>query len=67
MSKTISLIFVQLAVVVLPMMGIQVGSAELTSMMQTIIVIVSGLWIWFERVQRGDVGIFGKRITHYQD
>ena len=61
MSKTISMIFVQLAVVIFPMMGIQVGSAELTSVIQTITVIVSGLYIWYERVQKGDVTIFGSR------
>ena len=61
MSKTIFAIFVQLLVVLLPMAGVRVGTDELTSAAQTIIVIVSGLWIWYERVQKGDVTIIGSR------
>lgn len=57
----------QLLTVLLPVVGVQVGSAELTNAAQTIIVIVSGLWIWYERVQKGDVTIFGQRRTPYTD
>lgn len=59
MSKTISSVFLQLAVVFLPMMGIRVGSDELTVAVQTITVVVTGLVIWFERIRKGDVNIFG--------
>ena len=65
MSTTIFAVFVQLAVAILPVMGIQVGSAELTNALQTILVIVTGLWIWFKRVQTGDVKWFGKRNSSY--
>ena len=61
MSTTVSAIFLQLAVVFLPMIGIQVGSDQLTVTIQTITVVVTGLWIWYQRVQRGDIGTFGVR------
>ena len=61
MSKTVSSIFLQLAVLVLPMLGITVGSEALTTTVQTIVLIVTGLFIWFDRVQRGDVSWFGGR------
>ncbi|MEK9208353.1 MAG: hypothetical protein AAB922_07740 [Patescibacteria group bacterium] len=67
MSTTISAVFIQLAVVLLPMMGIQVGSDQLTVVIQTITVIVTGLWIWFQRVQKGDVKFFGGRRNKYSD
>lgn len=67
MSKTIASVFVQLAVVILPMMGVRVGSDDLTVMVQTATVIVTGLWIWFERVQKGDVSFFGARKIKYND
>ncbi len=59
MSTTISAVFVQLLVVILPMFGVTVGSAQLTSTAQTIIVIVTGFWIWYQRYQKGDVKLFG--------
>ena len=65
MSTTIFAVFVQLAVAILPVMGIQVGSAELTNALQTISVIVTGLWIWFARVQKGDVKVFGGRKAQW--
>lgn len=65
MSTTISSIFVQLAVVILPMLGIQVGSDALTNAIQTIVVIGTGLYIWVARVRKGDVSIFGARKTSY--
>ena len=61
-SQTISAVFIQIAVVLLPMMGIQVGSDQLTVVIQTITVIVTGLWIWVRRYQNGDVNIFGGRL-----
>lgn len=64
-STTIVAVFVQLAVVILPMLGIQVGSVELTNALQTITVIVTGLWIWFQRLQRGDVSFFGSYKRNY--
>ena len=46
---------------VLPMLGIEVGSAELTTTLQTLITIGAGLWIMKERLKRGDLNVFGVR------
>lgn len=61
MSTTIAAVFIQFAVIFLPMMGIQVGTDQLTVAVQTITVIVTGLWIWYRRVAVGDVKLFGGR------
>lgn len=65
MSKTIASVLVQLLVIVLPMMGITVGSEQLTATVQTLVIVISGLVIWFERLQRGDVSFFGARKVIY--
>jgi len=59
MSTTIASVFLQFAIIFLPMMGIQVGSDQLTVAVQTIVVIATGLWIWIQRVKKGDIKIFG--------
>ena len=46
---------------VLPLLGINVGSEELTTTAQTIVTVVAGLWILRERYGRGDISILGKR------
>lgn len=46
---------------VLPMLGVEVGSEQLTNTIQTIIAIVAGLYIWYRRVRRGDVNAVGGR------
>lgn len=66
-SQTISAVIVQLAVVLLPMMGIKVGSDQLTVAIQTITVIATGLWIWMRRFQEGDVTLLGARKATYGD
>ena len=65
MSTTIASVFLQFAVIFLPMMGIQVGSDQLTVAVQTIVVIATGVWIWIQRVQKGDVKLFGGRKPTY--
>ncbi len=67
MSTTIASVFIQFAVIFLPMMGVKVGSDQLTVTIQTITVIVTGLWIWIQRVQKGDVKVFGGRKVKYSD
>ena len=67
MSTTIASVLLQFAVIFLPMMGIQVGSDQLTVAIQTITVILTGLWIWFQRVQKGDVKLFGGYKNKYSD
>lgn len=61
MSTTIASVFVQFAVIILPALGIQVGSDQLTVAIQTATVILTGIWIWIQRLQRGDVTFFGVR------
>ena len=61
MSTTISSVFLQLAVIILPMLGIQVGSDQLTQAIQTAVLIATGLYLWFHRVSQGDVKWFGAR------
>lgn len=59
MSSTIISVFVTIAVQVLPYLGISVGSEQLTTTIQTLVTLGSALWIWKERVARGDVKVFG--------
>jgi len=61
MSTTIIAVVVQLLSIGLPSLGITVGSEELTSAIQTLAIVASGLWIWFKRVQVGDVNLAGLR------
>ena len=61
MSQTIIAVVIQLLSVVLPKVGVTVGSEELTTTASTLIVIVSGLWIWYRRVKVGGVSALGVR------
>ena len=61
MSTTIVSVIINLLSVVLPLIGIQIGSDSLTTTIQTIVAIVTGLWIWKERIGRGDVNIVGMK------
>lgn len=63
-STTISAVVINLLAVILPLMGVTVGSDALTTTVQTVIAIGTGLWIWVARVKKGDVNILGgkKRV-----
>lgn len=61
MSQTISAVIVQLLAIGLPKIGISVGSDSLTTTVSTILVVVSGLWIWWRRYRTGDVSPLGVR------
>jgi hypothetical protein len=61
MSTTISAVIINLLSVLLPKVGVQVGSDELTVTIQTLVAVATGLWIWVERVKRGDVTPLGRR------
>ena len=61
MSTTIIAVLVQLLSVGLPLLGITVGTEELTTTASTIAIIVTGIWIWRERVKVGDVSAMGVR------
>ena len=62
MSSTITVIMVQLLTQFLPMIGVNIVSADLTTTIQTLTVVLGGVWIWYQRVQKGDVNVFGQRI-----
>ena len=61
MSTTYSAALISILAMVLPMLGISVGSSDLTTTVQTILVVVSALWVMFKRVQRGDISLLGVR------
>lgn len=61
MSQTYVAAFISLLVVILPMFGIQVGSDQLTVTIQTIVVLVSQIWIMVRRHQVGDISVLGAR------
>ena len=61
MSTTISAVIINLLAVLLPLAGITVGSDALTTTIQTVTAIATGLWIWKERVKKGDINKFGVR------
>lgn len=60
-STTFAAVFINLASTILPLMGIQVGTDALTTTVQTIVAIVTGLWILKQRYARGDVKMSGLR------
>ncbi len=62
MSQTITSVVAILLVQILPMIGVQVDNASVTTAIQTIVTIVAGLWIWYRRVKAGGVTIAGARI-----
>ena len=61
MSTTVIASLVSILAVVLPFLGVEVGSEQLTVTAQTIAVVLSGIWVWFQRVQRSDVNFAGLR------
>ncbi len=59
MSTTVAAVIVNLLVTVLPLVGITLGTEQIATTVQTLTAVLTGLWIWKERVDRGDVTIFG--------
>ena len=67
-STTISAVIVNLLATILPLLGIQIGTDQLTTTIQVIIALATGLWIWFQRTKLqaapggfGDVRGSGRR------
>lgn len=60
-STTYIAVIVNVLAQLLPKIGVSVGSDELTTTIQTIIALASGLWILWQRYQRGDVSPLGVR------
>lgn len=61
MSTTIIAVVTNLLVTILPLMGVTVGSDSLTTTIQTVVAVGTGVWIYIERVKRGDVTLVGFR------
>ena len=61
MSQTIIMVLVNLAAVVLPRFGLEIGSESLTTTITTLAAIFSAIYIWYRRVQGGDVSVGGFR------
>lgn len=48
-STTVAAVIVNLLATLLPYIGIQVGSDQLTTTIQTLVAIGTGLFIWYKR------------------
>jgi len=66
MSTQIVAVIINLLSVILPYLGIDVGSEQLTETIQTIIAVATGIWIWYQRTRlqeaplgKGDVNLGG--------
>ena len=44
---------------ILPKLGVQIGSADLTTWIQAIITVVGGAYIMYKRYQVGDINLAG--------
>lgn len=60
-STTIASVIINLLSVGLPLIGVRVESDALTTTIQTVIAVITGAWIWYQRVQVGDVTKLGRR------
>jgi hypothetical protein len=60
-STTYLAVIVNVLSVILPKLGVEVGSEALTTTLQTLVVIGSGFWVLLQRYQRGDVTVLGVR------
>ena len=60
-STTIAAVIVNMLATFLPLMGINIGSEALTTTVATLVTLATGIWIWKERVVKGDVSGLGLR------
>lgn len=58
-STTYIAIIVNFASMVLPKLGVTIGSEQLTTTIQTIVALTTGLWVLVQRYKKGDVTLFG--------
>ena len=59
MSSTYIAILTNLLVTVLPLIGITIGTEAITTTVQTLVAVITGLWVLKERFSRGDVNVVG--------
>jgi len=60
-STTYIAIIVNLLSVGLPYLGLSIGDAQLTTTAQTIVAILTGLWVMMRRHKTGDISLAGIR------
>lgn len=58
-SKTYVSAIVAILATLLPRVGVEIGSEELTSLISAIVVVVSGLVIIYRRYMKGDITLVG--------
>lgn len=51
MSSTIVAVIVNLLAVLLPYIGVDFDSEKVNSSIQTLVALVTGIWIWYQRTQ----------------
>ena len=61
MSTTYIAVIVNLLAQFLPKWGIALGTADLTTTVQTLLTLGTGVWILWRRYNHGGVGILGGR------
>lgn len=61
MSSTVLSVIVSMAAMILPTLGITVESKALETTIQTILVLATGLWVWYRHVadSGGKLTVFG--------
>lgn len=59
MSTTYIAVIANLLAQLLPKLGVVIGTEELTTTIQTIVLLGSGLWVLFRRYQQGDINLAG--------
>ena len=62
MSTTIIAVIINLLSMLLPKIGVSVESQSLETTIQTLVAVVTGVWIWYKRVKVGDVNALGVRV-----
>lgn len=68
MSSTIVASVISILAILLPQFGVELGSEQLTQILSGLAVIISSLWVWFQRTTlqkaplgAGDVNLLGVR------
>lgn len=61
MSQEYIAAFVSILSIILPHVGVTIGSDALTQTVTNIVAIVAGLWVMIRRYKRGDINILGAR------
>jgi len=60
-STTYIAIIVNILAQVLPKIGVTVGTEELTSTIQVLVAVGSGLWVLVKRYKQGDITVVGAK------